>query len=108
MSNINPQLNRSAFFSGTEPAKFRHGSSQARMPRNSTEKKKEIESNTKNDVRVDIADRVKDFARIKAAVDRAPTPDNSERIAELKNRIRRGDYRIDDNALADKILQSSF
>lgn len=78
------------------------------LKRNDQDRKNEIESNTKNDAKVSINNVVKDFARIKNAVDAAPEIDNSEKIAALKKQIQNGTYQVDYDALADKILSSEF
>ena len=107
MSNINSQLDRSRLFiRGKSTNKSKPDTLSLR--RNSLEKKREIESTTKNDVKLDIADKVKDFARIKSTVDKAPDIDNSDRIAELREKIRSGRYEVNYDELAEKMLQSEF
>ena len=63
---------------------------------------------TSSDARVSIPDGVKDFSRIKKAVNQSPEIDNSEKIAQLKAKIQAGNYEIDYDAVADKMLQSEF
>ena len=106
MSNINPRLDRSDFFTGSKAEKSQKNILNLR--RNSAEKKSEIESVTKNDVKIDITNKVKDFARIKSAAYKAEDIDNSEKIKEIKNRIKNGSYNIDYEELADKVLRSEF
>ena len=69
---------------------------------------KDFKNLTKKDAKVDISSKVKDFSRIKKAVDTAPDIDNSDKIADLKQRIASGSYNIDYDALADKMLQNEF
>ena len=76
--------------------------------RNSEHKRKEIEQATENDVKLDISSMVKDFARIKSAVDRSPELDNSGKIAELREKINGGTYEVDHDALVEKIISSEF
>jgi negative regulator of flagellin synthesis FlgM len=78
------------------------------LERNDFQRKKELEEITKQDASVDIKDAIKDFSRIKKAVDNAPETDNANRIAELKAKISEGSYSVDFDALADKLLQSQF
>jgi negative regulator of flagellin synthesis FlgM len=58
--------------------------------------------------KVEIPNAVKDYARIKKAVDMAPEVDNSEKIARLKEQIKAGSYNVNYEKLADKILESEF
>ena len=106
MSSIEPHLNRSVFIPRPKSAQIKQGA--LKLKRNSAERKQAIEASTKNDVKVDIANRVKDFARIKSAVIQAPNVDHSEKIAVLKKQIASGQYEINYDALADKLLQSEF
>ena len=84
MSNVNPRQSRSNFFPGAKSSKSR--ASSLNLRRNSAEKIKEIESSTKHDVKIDITNKVKDFARIKSATDKTLNIDNSAKIADLKRK----------------------
>ena len=77
------------------------------LQRNDVDRIKTLEQ-TKKDARVSIPEGIKDFARIKMAVDSAPELDNTAKIARLKQQIESGTYRVDYEALADKILSSEF
>lgn len=81
---------------------------QSLMRRNSHERIQELKDKTGNDANVSIPDKIKDFSRIKRAVDVAPEVDNSQKIADLKARIQSGTYQVDYDALADKMLKSEF
>jgi len=108
MSNIDPQANRTSFF-----PKSRNGTSgkttranQGTLPkRNNLEREKILKGKTALDAKVDINDAIKDFARIKMAVDNASVPDNSEKIALLREQINSGNYEIDYDALADEMIK---
>lgn len=63
---------------------------------------------TNNDSKVDIDDTIKDFSKIKMAVDKAPPMDNSDKIAALKEQVKNGTYKIDYDSLADSIMQSEY
>jgi negative regulator of flagellin synthesis FlgM len=78
------------------------------LKRNGLERKTELNDMAKNDVKMNIPDSIKDFSRIKKAVDASPEIDNSEKIARLKSQIQAGTYKIDYDGLADKLLQSEF
>ena len=106
MSNINHPLDRSDFLPGANAEKSRRKTFNLR--RNSDEKKSEIESATRNDVKVDITSKVKDFSKIKSLADKVPNIDNSKKIEEIKRRVESGTYNIDYEGLADKILRSEF
>ena len=77
------------------------------LGRNSENRKKELES-TKNDSLVAIDRTVKDFSRIKKAVDAVAPLDKSHRVEELKRQINEGTYEIDYDKLAEKIISSEF
>lgn len=109
MNNIDPTINRSAFFPKSKTANARRsGSLDKVLKRNSYERQAELEKATGGDANVSINQKVKDFARIKRAVDNAPDIDNSAKIADLKARIASGKYDINYDAVADKMLQSEF
>lgn len=78
------------------------------LRRNNEERKKELEEMSERDSKVDISSAIKDFSRIKKAVDASPEIDNSERVKALKQQIDSGQYAIDYEKLADKILESEF
>ncbi len=75
---------------------------------NNTQRKTEIEKLTAKDAKVSIPSAVKDFAKIRKAVDMAPEVNNATKIAELKAQIKAGTYSIDYDALADKMLESEY
>lgn len=109
MSNNIESTARSKFFpnSKTAPQKTSHAM-KSFMDRNELSRKEELDSLTRTDATVKIPDAVKDFARIKKAVDLAPEIDNSDKIAKLRSQIKSGTYNVDYEALADKILASEF
>ena len=78
------------------------------IQRNDPSRRKELDSTTANHAKVEIPNAVRDFAKIKSAVDKAPPIDNSDKIARLKSQINSGTYKVDYDALADKILSSEF
>lgn len=78
------------------------------LQRNSFERTQELEGKTARDAKVSIPDTIRDFSRIKKAVDQAPDIDNSAKIADLKSRIQAGTYSMDYDAIADKLLSSEY
>ena len=76
--------------------------------KNDSDRKKFLNEVTSDDVKVQINDSVKDFARIKKIVEHAPDINNQDKIARLKREIQAGEYRIDYDALADKIINSGL
>lgn len=76
--------------------------------RNTHERARELSSSTENDAKVTIPDSIRDFSRIKKAVDISPSIDNTEKIARLKAQIQSGTYNPDYDAIADKILSSQY
>jgi negative regulator of flagellin synthesis FlgM len=68
-----------------------------------------IKSNKQStDARVEIPEAIKDFSKIKMAVDQSKPLDRSEKIAQLREQIQNGTYEFDYDALAEKILTSEF
>lgn len=78
------------------------------LKRNDYGRTQELNKLTAEDAKVQINDAIKDYSRIKRAVDAAPEIDNSSKVADLKARIQAGTYSVDYDALADKILGSEF
>lgn len=114
MSEVNG-LPRPPFFPNSKSAKQAKQAKDAErmrkvleMRRNSQERMHEINRNSGSHTRVDIPDVVRDFSRVKAAVDAAPSIDNSEKVARLKQQIRSGNYNVDYDALADKLIQNEY
>jgi flagellar biosynthesis anti-sigma factor FlgM len=113
MAKINPDT-RAQFFPGKNtinnspinPAKNTYA--QEFLNRNDIEKQNEIREKTQSDVQVTIPDKIKDFARIKKAALNAPDIDNSEKIKNLKSQIEKGEYTIDFDQLAEKILEKEI
>lgn len=78
------------------------------LARNTFERAQELDNNTSRDAKVAIGDQIKDFSRIKRAVDNSAPTDNSAKIADLKARIQAGTYEVDYDGLADKMLASEY
>jgi negative regulator of flagellin synthesis FlgM len=110
MSNIDPTRNRTSFFpnSKTSQNSGLKNIQQNILQRNDFKRKSELDSTTQKDSKVKIPDAVRDFSRIKKAVDMAKAPDNSSKIEALKAQIQNGTYKVDYEAVADKLLQSEF
>ena len=101
---------RSGFFPNSKTTSLDKSSqmSKAYMKRNDVTRASELGEMAKKDAKVDIPDAIKDFSRIKKAVDQAPEIDNTDKIARLKSQIDAGTYQINYDALADKILSQEF
>lgn len=110
MSSIDPTRNRTSFFPNSK--KTQSGGmkniQKNLLQRNDFQRKTELDSTTKKDSKVKIPDAVRDFSRIKKAVDMAKMPDNSNKIANLKAQIQNGTYNVDYEAVADKLLTTEF
>jgi negative regulator of flagellin synthesis FlgM len=103
--------NRAAFFPNSKTANNTKVNKQQEMTplnRNTMERMNQLQGRTAGDAKVQISDAIKDFSRIKSAVDKAPSIDNSDKIAKLKSQIQRGEYRMDYDAIADKMLSQEF
>lgn len=112
MNNIESST-RAGFFPNSktaqnEKATQNQGVQQSVMKRNDYGRTKELNQLTADDAKVQINDAIKDFSRIKRAVDSAPEVDNSDKIAQLRQQVQAGTYSVDYEALADRILQSEF
>lgn len=110
MSNIDV-TNRSNFFPNSEKAKqgrAEKAAQQAALRRNDMARRQQLERLSAKDAKVKIPDAVRDFSRIKKAVDTAPEIDNSAKIARLKQQIQNGTYKVNYEAIADKLLTNEF
>ncbi len=101
---------RSPFFPKSRNAQVEKSQSSqvTGLERNSPDRAGELNNRTSADAKVSIPDGVRDFSRIKKAADAAPEVDNSEKIARLKAQIQAGNYEVDYDGLANKMLQSEF
>jgi len=106
MSNMDV-TNRSNFFPNSEQAKTTRAQKMS-MRRNDYSRRQQLDKMSKNDAKVQIPDAVRDFSRIKKAVDAAPEIDNSEKIARIKQQINNGTYKVNYEAIADKLLATEF
>ena len=107
MNNIDT---RSPFFPNSKTAqdqiqKLKHAQA---LQRNTEARSQELQQTTKNDAKVNISDKIKDFSRIKRAVDMSAPVDNTDKIAQLKAQIKAGTYEPDYDAIADKMLSTEF
>ena len=75
---------------------------------NSTERKESLDRHTRNDAKVDISEGLRDYSWIKRAVDLSPEVDNSEKIEMLRRKIASGEYNVDYDRLAEKIIGEEF
>lgn len=106
---MNSVDSRAPFFPRSRPNETSLSKAQqSALQRNTFERIQEIEDKTSKDAKVNIPEAIKDFARIKKAVDASEPEDNSEKIARLKQQIAQGSYDIDYDELADKILSSEY
>lgn len=111
MSKIDNNSPRSNFFPKSKSANSQVRSralNPSYIQRNDPSRRKEIDSTTGGHAKVEIPSAVRDFAKIKSAIDKAPPIDNSDKVAQLKAQINAGTYKVDYDALADKILSSEF
>jgi negative regulator of flagellin synthesis FlgM len=78
------------------------------LKRNSEQRATQLREQSAHHANVQIPDAIRDFSKIKRTVDASPEVDNSDKIARLKQQIADGTYKVDYEALADKMLQSEF
>jgi negative regulator of flagellin synthesis FlgM len=111
MSNVNGPRSRSFFFPKKREQNFRSQTSnrldESHVNKNDSNRVNDLEK-TKTDAKVMIPDKVRDFSRIRKAVDMSSERDNSQKIAALREQIRTGSYKVDFDGLADKVIESEF
>ena len=112
MNNIQ-SANRRNFFPNSSSSKADEAKKSAQIQkmmasRNAPARKEELDNLSQANAKVDINNKIKDFARIKRAVDAAPQIDNTDKIKNLKSQIKAGTYKVDYDALADKMLAGEF
>ena len=78
------------------------------LKRNSFERTNELNNQTAKDAKVTIPESIRDFSRIKMAVDSAPPIDNTDKIAKLRSQIQAGTYEPDYDAIAEKLLANEY
>ena len=112
MSKIDSNSARTGFFPKSKAASDSNvkarGVQQTYLQRNAPARMKELDSTSRGHAKVEIPNAVKDYAKIKKAVDQAPEVDNSAKIARLREQIQNGSYSVDYDQLADKILSSEY
>lgn len=100
-------IDRARFFPDKRSGNINQSNIEDKLSRNNDVRANELKGLTAKDAKVQISDKVKDFARIKKAVDLAKPAaemDNSEKIAKLKDQIENGTYQVNYDAIADKLL----
>ena len=65
-------------------------------------------SQKNNDTKVTIPNQIKEFSRIKKLVDATPKIDRAAIVKNIKERINNNTYKVDENALAERILAQEF
>jgi len=105
MSKVNT---RAPFFPRSRNIKSRGLKNLMALKRNDSGRSKELMDKTSKDVKVDIHDKVKDFSRIKRAVDLSSPLGEKSRLEQLKSKIQNGEYNIDYDSIANNILQQEF
>ncbi len=109
MSKVNPTTNSNIAQRAFENNLLRTNKSKAAgIKHNSLQKQEEIENKASGNAKVDISLATKDFAKIKKAVDLTPPKDNSQKIMDLKAQIKNGTYKINEDAITEKILSTEF
>lgn len=100
---------RAPFFPNSQASEARlKRAHESLMKRNSSQRADELKEQSAQHANVQIPEAIKDFSKMKRAVDMSEPMDNSAKVADLKQRIAAGTYNIDYEGLADKMLQSEF
>ena len=108
MSNLNTDNLRPPFFPNKSSIKPLRRNNQLPIERNDQTRKSEIDNLSKDHTRVKIDSRTKDFGSIKKAVDNAPDIERSAYLSKLKNQIAKGEYNIDPEKIAEKMILNEF
>lgn len=109
MENVNSSNTRSSFFPRSKNIKESNvKKSLSSKSRENINEGGDLKKTLGKDVDVFISDRVKNFSKIIKIINDAPELDNTNKIARLKRQIEKGEYVINYEALADKILQSEL
>lgn len=111
MSNVNLDKLRSPFFPNKSPIDKSRRSKlidNVKPKRNDQARASELEKLAKNHAKVNINSKIKDFSMIKKAVDRSPDIDRSDYLEQLKAKIKSGEYSIDPEKIAEKMILNEF
>ena len=108
MSNLNTDNLRPPFFPNKSSLKPLNRKSRVNIERNDISRKSELDNISKNHAKVKIDARTRDFGRIKKAVDSAPEIDRSDYLKKLKDRIASGEYSVDPEKIAEKMILNEF
>ena len=108
MSNV--ESTRSQFFpKSKDTTRTKRGQFyKNKLQRNDEARKTKLDQIASRDAKVAIPEAVKDFGRIKRVTDSLVNPDQSEKINRLREQINSGNYEIDYEALAHKILSEEL
>ena len=115
MNNIESNNTRSNFFPNSKQSNETSAKKtqqnqklmKSALQRNNASRMKELE-NSHQDAKVDISKSIRDFSRIKKAVDAAPDLDKADKVARLKEQVQNGSYKVDHDKLADRLLEQEF
>jgi len=108
MSNINAA--RPSFFPKTTESTLKPSKSGApfALKRNEASRIDQLDKLTSKDAKVDIPEGIKDFSKIKSAVVQAQEPSRDDYLKSLKEKIQNGSYKVDYDAVAEKMLETEF
>ena len=102
MSKVNNSAFRSPFFPKRIDGK------KSITPRNDIDRKSELDELSKNHASVKINQKIKDFSRIKKAVDFASPSLREDKINSLRDQIKNGTYKINSERIAEKIVSNEY
>lgn len=108
MSKMNTDSLRTPFFPNRSPSQDRVKISSRKIERNDSTRKNELDSISKNHTKVSINNKIKDFSRFKKVVDNAEEIERSDYLMSLKNKINRGEYNVDPEKIAEKMILNEF
>ena len=108
MSNMNTDSLRTPFFPNSTPSPKKAKINSRKIERNDSARKNELDSISKNHTKVSINNKIRDFSRFKKVVDNAEEIDRSDYLMSLKNRINRGEYSVDPEKIAEKMILNEF
>lgn len=83
------------------------GQAHSAQPAEKNQKPGEADSGTRSGDRVEFSARSREMQKIYEILQKTPDV-RSEKVAEIKRRIEEGQYRVDSEALAEKIIKESL
>lgn len=99
---VNPSVSQSIQNTQTDATKRSDQTAKTERARH-IEQMAKTQGSTLTSSKAEISDKAKDFAKAHAVASAAPDV-REDRIAEIKRRLASGDYKVDSDAIAEKMI----